>query len=195
MRRSVRVVIGAIAGIAVGTGSALYAVRAGALGAQTRIGPWATGRDFGTARASAYTRAVVALGGLLALPASEARYYTAATDDAGRPLDGRCRYRLTGGTIPARWWSVTLYDAKGYLVANPAGRYSVGSIGLPPAAAARWTIQVAPARLPGVDAKRWLPTGKVDRFQLTLRAYLPGDYGVGDLARAQLPTIARIGCA
>ncbi|MGQ7500571.1 hypothetical protein ACTGXZ_10675, partial [Streptococcus suis] len=67
----------------IGTGGAVLAVRAGGFGTQERIGPWTTGKDFGTTQASAYTRAVVALYGLLALPASEARYYTADSDDAG----------------------------------------------------------------------------------------------------------------
>src|SRR5688572_12763550 len=89
MRRWARYLVCGLAGAALGIGAAAYSVRAGALGSSARIGPWATGIDFGTADAGAYTRAVVALRGLLALPAREARYYTAAEDDAGRPLEGR----------------------------------------------------------------------------------------------------------
>ncbi|MBY0521327.1 MAG: DUF1214 domain-containing protein [Sphingomonas sp.] len=191
MRSWARLLICGTAGIVLGAGAALWSVRAGSLGMRTTIGPWTTGRDFGTAAASAHTRAVVALGGLLALPAHEARYYTAADDDAGRPLDGRCRYRVSGGAIPAKWWSLTLYDNAGYLVPNSAGRYSVGSIGLSPVDAARWTVVVAPEAQPG----RWLPTGRAGRFQLTLRAYLPADGGTGDLVPGQLPRIVREDCA
>lgn len=191
MRTWARLLVCGVAGIAIGTGAAIWNVRAGAFGMETRIGAWTTGRDFGTARASAFTRAVVALHGLLALPASEARYYTAGVDDAGRPLDGKCRYRITGGALPTAWWSMTLYDRAGYLVPNPAGIYSVGSIALPPAEAKGWTVIAAPGRQPG----HWLPTGGIDRFELTLRAYLPGDGGRGDFSAEQLPSIVREGCA
>ena len=120
MQPWVRYLICGVAGLALGAGAAVQRVRTGALGASTAIGPWTTGKDFGTTGASAFTRAVVSLRGILALPAHEARYYNAAVDSAGQPLDGKCRYRVTGKAIPAKWWSLTLYDHPGYLVANQA---------------------------------------------------------------------------
>lgn len=181
----------ALVGVVVGTGLAGWSVRAGALGSGVTIGPWMTGTDFGTAQASAKTRAVVALRGLLALPASEARYYTAATDDTGQPLDGRCRYRLSGGALPAKWWSLTVYDRAGYLVKNDAGVYAIGSAALGPDEQARWNVVLSPDRQPG----HWLPTGGIDHVELTLRVYLPADAGRGNLARTQLPAITREACA
>lgn len=179
-------------GIALGLGLAARTVRGGALGTGEKIGSWTTGRDFGTADQSATTRAIVALRGLLALPASEARYYTAAVDDSGAKLASNCRYRVTGGVMPAKWWSVTLYDHEGYLVANDADVFSVGSMALPPAEQNRWTILVAPDQ----QAGRWLPTGgDTDPFELTLRAYLPADGGQGNMTAAQLPSIRKEGCA
>lgn len=178
-------------GLAAGLGAAAYTVRSGALASGASIGPWRTGSDFGTAEASARTRAVVAMAGLLALPAREARYYTATIDDTGAALDGRCRYRINGGAVPGRWWSLTLYDAHGYLVANAANRFSVPSAALAAAERGTWTISVAPDRQPG----HWLPTGGVDSFALTLRAYLPPDGGTGTPPRAALPRIVKAGCA
>ncbi len=127
---------------------------------------------------------------LLALPATEARYYTAAVDDAGRPLEGRCTYAINGGGLPGRWWSLTLYDRAGYLVANQPGIYSVGSAGLPSSEQAHWTVVASPDKQPG----HWLPTGGIDRFELTLRAYLPDDGGKGNFTQAQLPSIVREAC-
>jgi hypothetical protein len=187
LRYLVCTIVGTVAGIAI----AGQTVRSGAFGANVAIGPWTTGTDFGTAQASAKTRAVVALRGLLALPASEARYYTAATDDTGRALDGRCRYRLTGGALPAKWWSITVYDGAGYLVKNEAGLYSLGNAALGAGEQARWNVVLAPDRQPG----HWLPTGRIDHVELTLRIYLPADGGQGNLARAQLPAITREACA
>lgn len=186
MRGTWRYLLTVVIGLALGTTYAIHTVRAGAFASTVQIGPWRTGRDFGTAEASTRTRAVVALTGLLALPAKEARYYTATTDDAGQPLDGRCRYRVTGGRLPGQWWSLTLYDAKGYL-AGP-GPYSVEGAHVVPAD--RWAVTVAP-RATGAQA---LPTTDLRGFQLTLRLYLPNDGGRGDPRRAILPSITNEGC-
>lgn len=191
MKSWLRYVICALIGLSAGLGVTVWQVRAGALGSGEAIGPWVTGNDFGTAHASAKTRAIVALRGLLALPASEARYYTAGVDDAGQPLDGRCRYRLSGGALPTRWWSITVYDSAGYLVKNGPGIYSLESAALGPDEQARWNLVVAPDRQPG----HWVPTGGIGHFELTLRTYLPADGGRGNLARTQLPAITREACA
>ncbi|WEK00669.1 MAG: DUF1214 domain-containing protein [Candidatus Sphingomonas phytovorans] len=190
MKPWARYLVCGLAGIVLGGGGAVWSVRAGALGASDRIGAWTTGRDFGTAQASAYTRAIVALRGLLALPATEARYYNAAVDDAGRQLSGRCTYAISGGGLPSRWWSLTLYDGEGYLVANQPGIYSVGSAALPSSEQAHWTVTVSSER----QAGHWLPTGSADRFELTLRAYLPDNGGSSNFTGAQLPSIVREGC-
>lgn len=180
-----------VLGLVLGFGLAVRSVRAGGLGSGERIGAWETGRDFGSKDQSARTRAVVALRGLLALPASEARYYTAGVDDGGQPLTANCSYRLTGGRLAAQFWTMTLYDRAGYLVPNAAGVFSVGSMTMPAAEQGRWTILVGPTPQPG----RWLPTdATADPFALTLRAYLPADGGNGNFTAAELPSIRKEGC-
>jgi hypothetical protein len=190
MKPVLRYLICGFAGLVLGTGAAIWSVRSGAFGSSARIGAWTTGGDIGTADASAWTRASVALHGLLALPAREARYYSADEDDEGRPLDGRCRYRIAGGDAGGAWFSLTLYDKAGYLVANPARIYSAGSAAMSPAERGAWTVLAAPDPQPG----RWLPTGRLERFNLTLRVYLPADGGRANLPRQRLPRIDRLGC-
>jgi hypothetical protein len=190
MKRWGRYAVTIAAGLLLGVGGAVVTVKSQVLGSDARIGAWATGQDFGSERAGPLTRAVIAMKGLLALPASEARYYVTTVDDAGDPLDGRCRYRVTGGDLPTKWWSITLYGADNYLVANPAGIFSFSGTALPPAKRTGWTLTVAPASTPG----HWLPTGGVERFDLTLRTYLPDDGGTGNLTAAQLPRVAKLGC-
>ena len=190
MRTWLRFVICGAVGIVAGIGVAGWSIRSGVFGSGVKIGPWTSGTDYGTAQADAKTRAVVALRGILALPASEARYYNAAIDDTGQPLDGRCRYRLSCGALPVKWWSITVYDPAGYLVPNNAGIYSVGSAALGPDEQARWNVVIAPDRQPG----HWVPTGGIKHFEITLRAYLPADGGHGNLARTQLPAITRESC-
>ncbi|MFC3710966.1 DUF1214 domain-containing protein [Sphingoaurantiacus capsulatus] len=191
MKSWLRYGLAVVVGLVVGVGSAAYAVRSGAFGSGQQIGPWRTGTDYGTAEASARTRAIVALSGLLALPAREARYYTAVADDAGAPLDGNCSYTVSGGELPGRWWSLTLYDGEGYLVANDANRFSVASAALAPAERKGWTIKVSPTRTDG----HWLPSGGAERFQLTLRTYRPADEGRSSPPRDALPRIAKGDCA
>ncbi len=188
MRSWVRYTLCGAIGLALGGAVAVRQISTTALGSSKAIGPWTTGTDFGSANASSFTRSVIALRGILALPAHEARYYNAATDSAGQPLDGRCRYRVSGGAIPAKWWSLTLYDHPGYLVANQANRFSIMSAAVPDPT--KWDIAVAPNPQAGL----WLPTGRIDRFELTLRTYLPDNGGEGSLTREQLPQIVKEGC-
>lgn len=180
-----------VVGIALGTGFAIWQIRSSGLGDDIRVGPWSTGRDIGTADADMKTRAIVALRGLLALPKEEARYFTAATDSTGAPLSGRCSYTLAGGAIEARWWSVTLYDRKGWLIRNRWNRHSVGSARIAPADAAQWSVAVGPAERPGL----WIPTGTDGPFELTLRAYRPRGTLASDPASVTMPTITKGECA
>lgn len=190
MTQMQRYILGAALGCVVGLLAAVISVRASALGNMESIGPWRTGRDFGSQQAGAYTRAVVALYGLLALPASEARYYTAATDNRGAPLDGRCQYTISGGQLPAKWWSLTLYDHDGYLIDNRSNLYSVSSIELPLAEQSHWTVTVSPHAQPG----HWLPSGTNREIALTLRTYLPDGDGRHNLNPSQLPQIVKEQC-
>lgn len=180
----------AILGIAAGIGGAWWFVRENPLGGNARIGAWTTGQTFGSAAADPVTRAVVSVRGLLALPKDEARYYNAAVDDAGDPLDGRCRYQVSGGPLPAAWWSITLYGEDGFLVANAADRFSVNGVSVPRDAAGRWRFTVSPEPLDDL----WLPTGARPRIELTLRAYLPQGGGGRDFTQAELPTITKLDC-
>ena len=83
--------------------------------------------DYGT---EYLLRARIAVVGLGANTPEEATYPAAITDASGGLLDGSKPYRLTfrrGQAPPNRaFWSLTMYDLDGYLVANSAKRYAVG---------------------------------------------------------------------
>src|SRR5579862_3079593 len=87
---------------------------------QISDGPWKTNLLAGSAQSGPYRRAAVAIHGLFALSRSESAYYTASTDSDDGPLDGRCRYDLTGPEPEARWWSITAYGPDDYLIPTPA---------------------------------------------------------------------------
>lgn len=172
-----RIALAAVIGIVLGLLLTFWAVRGGGMGGDARIGPWSTSTATGSAEAGPLLRATVALRGLLALTAREAVYLNAATDSAGRPLDGGCSYRLAGAAPAARWWSLTAYGADGYLIETPASRYSVGSAG---SAAIDTTV--------GPDGRITTLAGQP--FELTLRAYNPEPSLLG----GEMPVITRLSC-
>lgn len=172
-----RIALAALLGIVLGLILTAWAVRGSPLGGDTQIGPWSTSSATGSADAGPRLRAVVALRGLLALTSREAIYLNATTDNAGRPLDGGCSYRLAGAAPAARWWSITAYDAKGYLIATPASRYSVGSAG-----------NEAIDATVGPDGRITTLAGQP--FELTLRAYNPEP----SLLSGEMPVITQLSC-
>lgn len=178
-------------GLMGGGAVAVQQVRGGLNDGMVEIGPWQTGKSFGTVDASALTRAKVALSGLLALPAKEAMYFTAQKDSDGRALDGRCNYVVRGGKLDGRWWSVTLYEGEGWLVKNAAKRWSVPASAVAVDEAGGWSFIVSPSAQSGT----WLPTGSVPKFDLTLRLYHPSATTIQSPETAQLPTIERKECA
>jgi hypothetical protein len=123
-------------------------------------------------------RAATAQFGLGADLAEDAVYADALVDIYGNALNGTNNYvmHFAPDQIPpvSGFWSLTVYDQDGFLVANAINRYSVGSAtGL--VANADGSIDIllrntAPATL----QTNWLPT-PAGPFNLTLRFYWPGD--------------------
>ncbi|WP_447763288.1 DUF1214 domain-containing protein [Sphingopyxis panaciterrae] len=186
-----RYAIALAGGLAVGLGTAWW-MTGGSLGdGQIANGPWTTSLGYGTKATDPVTRAMVARGGLLALPAKETVYWSAKTDADGAALDGNCRYILSGTPLDARWWSVTIYDSKGYLVANPANSWSVNGANVALDAKGAWRVTVAPTK-PAEGA--WLPGTAGQPFHLTLRMYNPGKAFRAGPAKAVLPKIVKEGC-
>lgn len=183
------------------TGLVLLACAAGVLAARPvivhmidrsalRDGPWRTTTGAGSADASLYERAAIAVAGLYALGIEETVYYTAFTDSGGQPLDGRCDYLVSGTPPPARWWSLTLYGADNFLVANSAKLYSRHAANLEFDADGSFAMPVsAQAR-----GRNWLPAPAQGAFSITLRLYQPGAAVYRNLAGITLPRIARGSC-
>ncbi len=124
-------------------------------------------------------RAAVALAGLGANLAKDAVYPSAYTDAKGQPLTGENRYVLhfaKGQEPPVNaFWSLTMYDANGYLVANPIDRFAIGDrdkLKRNPDGSLDLLIQHDPPT--GDLAANWLPA-PAGPFNLTLRLYWPKD--------------------
>lgn len=152
---------------AVGLGTTLLALKEGTPFGAISIGPWTAWPGTGTSDIDPYARALVARSGELPMGAGDGIAFIARQDDTGKPLDGRCDVIVSGTTPQARYWTLTLYDAQGRLVANSLGRYGFSS--QEAVRNSQGAIEIAVA--PRARAGNWLPTGGVDRYMLVLRFY------------------------
>lgn len=124
------------------------------------------------------TRAAAARAGLWGNHGYEADYFITFVDDAGEPLTGEHTYELVLPSAPPvdAFWSLTMYDAGDfYLVANPIGRYSIGSATESLHAADDGTITIRiQHESPGTQLEgNWLPA-PAGAFRPILRMYAPG---------------------
>lgn len=139
---------------------------------------WTKVCDKGAHGANHLNRAVMNHVGLAANVVEENTSFNTYADGDGLPLDGSTtRYEVRLGTPPpaGAFWSVTLYDGDGLLVANPIDRYAVGSAtpGLVVEADGSVTIAIAADDVVAEDEPRnWLPCPR-GRFFLVLRMYQP----------------------
>jgi hypothetical protein len=122
-------------------------------------------------------RAVVALIGLGANIAADAVYPMGFEDADSQPLTGANRYVLhfdKGQMPPANaFWSLTMYNAQSFFVANPINRYNIAAwMPLKYNLDGSLDIYIQPDS-PGADTEsNWLPAAQ-DEFSVTLRVYWP----------------------
>jgi hypothetical protein len=122
-------------------------------------------------------RAIVTQLGLGANLPEDAVYPLNLADETGKPLDGTSNYSIhfdKDATPPANaFWSITLYDAKGYQVANPLNRFAVSSW-MPFKYNSDGSLDLYfQNESPGANKEaNWLPAPK-SPFNLTMRIYAP----------------------
>lgn len=152
-----------------------------------RNGAWFTTRYAGSADADARTRAVVAATGLLALPREETVYFRAHQDDEGQPISSQHDYIVVGKPLPARWWSLTLYDGDNFLNRDATGPNSVKSptIVLEPDG----SFKIILSRNP--HDENWIDMGTGENMSLSLRVYNPEPSLVENLETAAMFSVKR----
>lgn len=194
-------IVSALAGLALGAalgaGTALAA--AGIIGPGMKFGGaidvsgWSSDWTIGSEAANPWTRARVARHGLLALTKDEAVYFTRNTDDAGDRLTEDCSYRVSGGELPALWWSVTLYDATSYLPGNKDNALSFDKTKASQEGTdADWSFTVAST---GPETVGWVSSHNAGQFDLTLRLYKPSPALIEDpAATLTAPQIEKLSC-
>lgn len=142
-------------------------------GSSGRLGSYGTNYPY---------RAQIARVGIAANQPQESVYFSPSTPD-GTALNGSNTYTITfpaGGLLPSLpgtngFWSLTAYDARGFLIPNPFNIYSVGTntpdnLVLNPDGSLTITLS---ATEPASGTTDWLPVPAGSPFRLTLRDYLP----------------------
>jgi hypothetical protein len=132
----------------------------------------------GTYGADYLSRAVIAYVGLGSNTIEDAVYPTAVTDADGKPFISDNRYMLhfnKDQVPPVRaFWSLTMYNERHLLAANPIDRYAIGDrdkLAFNPDGSLDLYIQ---RESPGQDkASNWLPTPASGPFTMNLRLYWP----------------------
>jgi hypothetical protein len=177
----VRLLLGSLFALAVaavvGLGATYLALTRGAAFGALSIGTWTAWPKTGTADVEPYARATIARTGQLPIALGDGVSFTAQADDNGKLLDGRCDVSIAGITPAARFWTLTLYNTDGDLVANSVNRYGFTSQEIVRNADGNFEIVAGPRANTG----NWLPTGGVERYALVLRFY---DTAVGVSTKA-----------
>jgi hypothetical protein len=135
-----------------------------------RTGMGSYGTDYGR-------RALVAHGGLGANLPEDAIYPNTRVDDNGAMLNSDRNYlpHFGAGELPPvhAFWSLTMYNDKGFFIANPLNRYAVRGETLlkNPNGSVDVYIQ---RQNPGPEREsNWLPEPNTGEFNLMLRLYWP----------------------
>jgi hypothetical protein len=177
----VRLLLGSLFAFAVaavvGLSATYLALTRGAAFGALSIGSWTAWPKTGTQDADPYARATIARTGQLPIALGDGVSFTVQADDDGKLLDGRCDVVLSGITPAARFWTLTLYNLDGELVANSVNRYGFTSQEIVRHADGSFEIVVGPR----ANSGNWLATGGVERYALVLRFY---DTAVGVSTKA-----------
>lgn len=176
----------------VGLGATWLTLTRGTMFGAVQIGAWTAWPRNGTTNIDPYARAEIARRGTLPIAVGDGVSFLARADDQGRVFDGRCDVELSGTTPAARFWTLTLYDPDGRLVANAIDRHGFTSEEVLRRTDGSFDIRVAPRARPG----NWLPTGGVVHYVLMLRFY---DTAIGVTTRAgkeaPMPAIRTRSCS
>jgi hypothetical protein len=122
-------------------------------------------------------RAQIAHGGLGANLPEDALYPRANTDFEGRPLEGSRRYVLhfDKSQLPQvnAFWSLTMYDSRGFFSENTIGRYALGDRdALHYNADGSLDLYIQHSRPQAEEMSNWLPT-PAEAFNMIMRLYWP----------------------
>lgn len=123
-------------------------------------------------------RAIVAMVGLGANPPEDAIYPFAVADATGAPTVGGVNYLLhfDAADLPpvSAFWSLTMYDAEGFQIANPLNRFAIGGRdSLRYGSDGSLDLHIQPDDPGGDRSANWLPSPPSGAIRMMLRLYAP----------------------
>jgi hypothetical protein len=182
--------IGAV--LILGLASSWYMIDVGTLLTTEKHGPWIGWTSAGRADADPYTRAHFARLGTLQLTTEIAITYLAYTDSDGKRLHSSCEYVVEGRDTSNNWWSLTVFNDRGDLIANRAKRYSFTSQSIALRPDGSYGVTLAREATPG----NWLPTGGAGRLALMYTTFDVRSQILGktDSEPRVMPVIRRVQC-
>ncbi len=169
-------------------------INRGSLISTDTYGSWHQWRVEGRRDADPYTRAHLSGSGMLRISSDSAGVFDASIDSQGARLHSSCDYVIEGANMGSLWWSLTVFDSGGNLIANDASRYTFTSDTTALNPDGTFIITLGRDARPG----NWLPTGGAGRLTLNFTILDPAT-GLSNDARVQrnklLPAIRREGCS
>jgi hypothetical protein len=176
----------------IGLGATWLTLTRGVAFGSLTIGAWTAWPKSGSVDIDPYAHATIARTGELPIGTGDGVAFYAHTDDAGNPFDGRCTFVISGMSPAARYWTVTLYDPEGRLIANTIDRHGFTSAEVVRDASGRFAINVGPRARSG----NWLPSGGIEKFILVWRLYdTPIGVAMRSTKEGPMPAIVRKGCS
>jgi hypothetical protein len=152
---------------------------------------WMTAKGIGSREADILLKALIAKIGIFANSKEEAIYFQAFVGDPKVKMNGSRHYRVIGNkSLPAAWWSCTLYDSHNYLFSNPENRYAFADFNLDADPDGAFVIDIAPVRPAG--ARNWLPSPPGEDIAVTLRIYEPGPEIYDHMETFALPQVEQV---
>jgi hypothetical protein len=174
-----------------GLGTSWYMIDVGTSLTTVRHGPWTAWTSAGRPDADPYTRAHFARLGTLQLTTEMALTYVAFTDSDGNRLHSSCDYSVEGNEPGGTWWSLTVFNDRGELVANPAQRYAFTSETIALRADGTFAVTLAREASPG----NWLPTSGAGRLALLFTTFdVANSMFEKSEQKKPLPVIRRVQC-
>lgn len=123
-------------------------------------------------------RAIVAMVGVGAPPVEDATYPLNLADADGNPVMAEKAYvmHFSKDELPpvGAFWSLTMYDAEGFQVANPINRFAIGDRDpLKFNSDGSLDLYIQNERPSSDKESNWLPAPKSGKLGLTMRLYAP----------------------
>ena len=190
MRAVLVLLLGLVAAVVLGVGSAYLAVRSPAPVDAISLGAWQAWPNAGTPNVDPYSRARLARNGEIPLGSGEGLPLLARTDDAGAALRSGCDYQIAGITPPARLWTLAVENSNGLTPTSDGEVAALGSdilLRLP-----NGGFEIALSAQP--RAGNWISTQGFGEFRLVVRLYDTTARLVTALTTLAMPRVVRLSC-